>query len=373
MRLNRMSILLVPLMCLSLISCGANDIDDCKEMGLLIQKEYKSFVEGTDNPLYVESLKSVVTVIAFATDESGTAVSSMLGSGFVYYEDDSYHYIITNQHVVRSGSYFKLISATGQVKTATLLGSDGIFDIALLRVEKFNNVNVVKFPNEDYTKIENPKSGSEVYLIGNPAAIENFGTIHFGIISKVDVDPYEYSSSFENADFAIQSNISMSPGVSGGPLFNMNGEVIGINTYKAATVNGNHYDGINCSLPIQDALLIVEKIRTEGKFTRATVGYNKYVETKFLTISEKAFLGLDEHYSKGVLVREFGYNNILNISKYSIIIKVNGVEVNTEAELRRQLYFAGPNSDVKFTYYEYKDGYDFYEKNVVVKTNSATL
>ena len=43
MRLNRMSILLVPLMCLSLISCGANDIDDCKEMGLLIQKEYKSF------------------------------------------------------------------------------------------------------------------------------------------------------------------------------------------------------------------------------------------------------------------------------------------------------------------------------------------
>jgi hypothetical protein len=49
------------------------------------------------------------------------------------------------------------------------------------------------------------------------------------------------------------------------------------------------------------------------------------------------------------------------------------VEVNTEAELRRQLYFAGPNSDVKFTYYEYKDGYDFYEKNVVVKTNSATL
>ena len=373
MRLNKLSILLVPLMCLSLISCGANEVDDCKELSTLIQKEYKSFVEEAKESKYVESLESVVTVLSFIVDEAANTITTNLGSGFIYDEDDSYHYIITNQHVIRSGTYFKSISATGQVKDATVLGSDGIFDVALIRVEKFNNVKVVKFPNDDYTKIENPEIGSDVYLIGNPATIQNMGTIHFGIVSKVDVDPYEYSSTFENADFAIQANVSMSPGVSGGPLFNNNGEVVGINTYKAETVNGNVYDGINCSLPIQDALLIVDKIRKEGQFVRATVGYNSYIDTKFLTLSEKTYLGLESNYSKGVLVKAFGYNNILNVSKYSIIIKVNDVEVNSKAELRRQLYFAGPNSDVKFTYYEYKDCYDFYEKNIVVKTKTVTV
>ena len=52
---------------------------------------------------------------------------------------------------------------------------------------------------------------------------------------------------------------------------------------------------------------------------------------------------------------------------------MNDKEVNTEAELRRQLYFAGPNSNVKFTYYEYNNGYNFNEKNIVVKTKSVAL
>ena len=156
----------------------------------------------------------------------------------------------------------------------------------------------------------------------------------------------------ENADFAIQIDVALNPGNSGGPLFNKNGEVIGINTFKLDRVGGISYKGVNFALPIQDALLIIDTIRKEGKFVRATIGSNKYISTKELTLFEKDYLGLDHSFAKGVVIKEFGTNNSLNILKHSIITKINDIEVNSVAEFRRQLYFAGPNKTVKISYYE---------------------
>lgn len=367
MRSNRLGLLLIPIMCMSLLSCGAEN--NVNEYDSAIHEEYKMFLSTNNNSLYQESMKSVVSILTF---ENGK--SSSIGSGFIYAQDGIYQYIITNHHVVEDMKEFKIISYTGQVKVATLLGSDKIFDVALLRCRIFDDVKVASFPNEDYRLIDNPHVGDEVYAIGNPGSLENYGTLSKGIISGVDRDCFSKTSTFENADYSIQIDVTLNPGNSGGPLFNSNGEVIGINTYKLDIVGGISYSGVNFALPIQDALLIVESIKENGRFTRPTIGYNVYKATKELTIYEKDYLKLDRQYQTGVLIKEFGATNILNIPKYSIITHVNDKEVNNLAELRRQLYFAGANKEVKISYYEYKEsGYDFIKKDIKLTTNSVNV
>ena len=373
MRLNKLSFLLISLMCLSLISCGSNDskesVEYQDEIDLKIQYQSKLFLEQHPQQLYQDSIKSVVSVIAF--DDGNTPA---VGSGFFCMEDEQYLYLITNHHVVENSSTVKVISYLGQVKVATVLGVDSVFDVALLRTEKFEDIKLVKFPNEDYTKIENPNPGDEVFIIGNPGALENIGTVNIGVVSGADRDPFAISSSFERADFEISVDITMNHGNSGGPLFNMNGEVIGINTYAATTINGVSYKGLNFSLPIQDALLIVSKIKEEGEFLRATLGYNLYIASRDLTLYEKQYLKLDSNFQEGIVVKGFGTNNILEVPLYSIITKVNGVSVNNLAEFRRQLYFAGPNTNVKISYYQFSEkGYDFYEREIVVQPKSLSI
>lgn len=362
MRLNKFKGLLIPLVCLSLVSCKEAELKETYNQD--VHEEYKLFLASVNNSMYESSLKSVVSVLNLKDGDFST-----LGSGFIYDQDENFQYVITNYHVIRDEDNHRIISSNGQVKKAEVLGYDEIFDVAVLKVGIMDESIKCKFPNEDYRLIKNPKVGENVYAIGNPGSLENFGTITSGIVSGVDVDAYSKSSTFENADFAIQIDTALNHGNSGGPLFNERGEVIGINTFKAERVDGKIYEGINFALPIQDALLIADKIRTEGKFVRASIGFNKYIPTKELTIYEKDYLKLDRHFSKGVLVKEFGVNNILNIPIYSIVSEVNGVEINSLAEFRRQLYLAGPNTIVKITYYEHKEnGFDFTKKQIEVKT-----
>lgn len=367
MRLNRIKSLLIPLVCLSLISCNKTDSKDIYNQE--IQEEYKLFLSKVNNSLYESSLKSVVSILNI---KDGNA--SSIGSGFIYDQDDKYQYIITNYHVIKGETKHQVISCTGQVKSATVLGYDELFDVALLKTEIFVETSASKFSNADYKLIKNPLVGDEVYAIGNPGSLDNYGTITSGIISGVDRDAFSKSSTFENADFAIQLDVALNPGNSGGPLFDSNGNVIGINTFKLDKIDGITYKGANFALPIQDALLIVDTIRKEGKFTRATIGSNKYISTKDLTLYEKNYLQLDPHYATGVVIKEFGTNNVLNILKHSIITKVNGIEVNSVAELRRQLYFAGPNKKIKISYYENgENGFDFKEKEIEVTTKSLVV
>ncbi len=365
MRLNKFSFLLIPMMCLSMISCSASENID--EIDPSIHEVYKLFSASIGNDLYKESMKSVVSILTLENDEAAS-----IGSGFIYAQTDEHQYIITNHHVVEDMEQFRIISHTGQVKIAKLLGSDSVFDVALLKCRIFDDTKVASFPNEDYKLIENPKVGDEVYAIGNPGTLENYGTLAKGIVSGVDRDCFSKTSTFENADYSIQIDVTLNPGNSGGPLFNSKGEVIGINTYKVDVVNGITYSGINFALPIQDALLIIENIKKSGKFTRSTIGFNTYMNVKELTLYEKDFLNLDRDYQAGIIIKQFGDHNILDIPEYSIITAINDIEINSLAEFRRQLYFAGPNKEIKISYFEYKNsGYDFVKKDISLTTKAV--
>lgn len=347
------------------VSCSTTS-EEIDEINYKVKQEYLAYLSESNCSLYKESVKSVVSVLTYENN-----AYQGLGSGFIYYEDNEFQYIITNYHVIDGGESYKVISYTGQVKSAILLGGDESYDVALLRCRILEDTNVVKFNNEDYRLIENPKVGEEVYAIGNPGTLDNRGTIHTGIVSRVNANPL--NQSFDKAEYAIQIDLALNPGNSGGPLFNMNGEVVGVNTYAISQSEGVSYDGLNYSLSIQDVLCIVESIRKTGSFSRTSLGSNYYMEVNNLTIYERGSLGIEEDFYGGILVYSFGNNNKLNIPRYSIISESNGMRVNTLAEFRRSLYMLSPGDKVNIKYYPHNEGNIGYQEETSAEFDTVVV
>ncbi len=366
MKLNKLCTLFLSLIAVlgSVLCCPISEEKDA--INYAVRQESLAFLSTSTNELYNSSLKSVVTILNY---KSGALNS--LGSGFIYYEDDKYQYIITNNHVVDGGDSYRVMSYLGQIKKATLLGSDKYLDCALLKVETLDGAVKAKFKNDDYRLITNPIPGEEAYAIGNPGSIENYGTISKGIVAAVDRNPL--SSSFEKAEYAIQIDVTLNPGNSGGPLFDMDGNVIGVNTFKVNEVSDVVYKGLNYALPIQDVLCIVESIRKTGSFSRATFGKNTYCMVNELTLYQRNYLGIPGEINEGAIVIDFSANNKLEFSKYSIIDSINNHKIVSLAEFRRRLYEVSPGDEVNLKYYEYSDeGYSSL-KEINVKTILLTL
>ncbi|MEK6933434.1 MAG: trypsin-like peptidase domain-containing protein [Nanoarchaeota archaeon] len=151
-----------------------------------------------------EVIKGVVSV---GTDKS-------MGSGFII---DKEGYVVTNQHVISGAKKIAVLTYDKQVIAAKLIGSDINRDIALLKIEgEFNSL--------DLGDSDNVQPGRKVIAIGNPLGLSF--TVTQGIVSAVDRDGPNGAQEY------IQTDVSLNPGNSGGPLIDINGEVIGINNFK---------------------------------------------------------------------------------------------------------------------------------------------
>ena len=175
-----------------------------------------------------------------------------LGSGFIFSEDG---YIITNNHVVERATDIKVILQNGDSYAAKIIGTDPKSDLALLKIKPKTKLPAVKFGNSDNLEI-----GDWVLAIGNP-----FGLVHTvtsGIISAKG-----RSLGFGSYDDFVQTDAAINPGNSGGPLFNFQGEVVGVNT--AIIARGQ---GIGFAIPINMAKNVVSQLRDGGKVVRGWIG-----------------------------------------------------------------------------------------------------
>tara|TARA_Y100001954_G_scaffold238725_1_gene307921 strand:- start:2745 stop:4034 length:1290 start_codon:yes stop_codon:yes gene_type:complete len=178
-----------------------------------------------------------------------------LGSGFVI---DPSGYIVTNNHVIEQSKEIKVKFQDETELEAKLIGTDKLTDLALLKVESKKPLNYVKFANSDKARV-----GHSVVAIGNPFGLG--GTVTSGIISAFNRDinagPY---------DSFIQTDASINRGNSGGPLFNLEGEVLGINTAIFSPTGGSV--GIGFSIPSNLAKPIIEQLKKFGKTQRGWLG-----------------------------------------------------------------------------------------------------
>ena len=205
--------------------------------------------------------------------------ATSLGSGFVI---DASGYIVTNNHVIEGADEIKVVLSTGAEIPAKLVGTDAQTDIALLRVETKEKLTAVQWGDSDKARV-----GDWVLAIGNPFGLG--GSVTAGIISARgrDIGAGRYD------DF-MQTDASINKGNSGGPLFNTEGHVIGINTAIYSQTGGSV--GIGFAVPSAIAQRVAMQLKEHGKTKRGWLGVRIQVVTDEIAES----IGLDK--ARGAMV-----------------------------------------------------------------------
>ncbi len=241
-----------------------------------------------------------------------------LGSGFII--DGEKGLVVTNNHVIKDAEEIKIILQDNTTLNAELLGTDPKTDIALLKVD---NKDKIKLPQVALGDSNHMRVGDWVMAIGNPFGLG--GSVTAGIVSargrNIQAGPYD--------DF-IQTDASINKGNSGGPLFNLDGEVIGINTAIYSPSGGSV--GIGFSVPSNIAKSVIADLQEYGRTRRGWLGVR--IQTVSDEIAEN--LGLDG--AKGALVTsvaEKGPAEKAGIEKGDVILKFNGKDVSEMRKLPR--------------------------------------
>jgi len=237
---------------------------------------------------------------------------SSLGSGFII---EPSGYIVTNHHVIADADEVEVVLSDGTSLEATIVGSDKDTDLALLKVEAKGSLPATTWGDSDATRI-----GDWVVAIGNPFGLG--GTVTAGIVSarSRDINAGRY-------DNFIQTDAAINKGNSGGPMFNMQGQVIGINTAIFSPSGGSV--GIGFATPSSMAKNIIAQLREHGEVRRGWLG------VRIQNVTDELAEGLRLDRPRGALVAavtEGGPAAEAGIEQGDVILQFNGREV---PEMRR--------------------------------------
>ncbi|NUA28207.1 DegQ family serine endoprotease [Cupriavidus basilensis] len=253
----------------------------------------------------------------------GEEQSRGVGSGFVISQDG---YVMTNAHVVADAETIYVTLPDKREFKAKLIGSDKRTDVALLKVDA---TGLPKLTLGDSDKV---RAGEWVLAIGSPFGLDN--TVTAGIVSAKGRDTGDYLP-------FIQTDVAVNPGNSGGPLINLRGEVIGINSQIYSRSGG--YMGISFAIPIDEAMRVTEQLKATGKVTRGRIAVAIGDVTKEVADS----LGLGR--ARGALVGSVepgGPAEKAGIEAGDIILKFNGRDIEKASDLPRMVGDIKPGTRV---------------------------
>jgi len=240
-----------------------------------------------------------------------------LGSGFVV---DPKGYVVTNNHVIADADEITIKFSDGESLDAKIVGRDAKTDLALLKVEPKDPLIAVSFGDSDHARV-----GDWVIAIGNPFGLG--GTVTAGIISarnrNINAGPYD--------DF-IQTDAPINRGNSGGPLFNMDGEVVGINSAIYSPTGGSV--GIGFAIPSALARQVVEQLREYGETRRGWLG------VRIQTVTDEIAESLDLEKTLGALVAGLtpdGPAEKAGLEQGDVILEFDGKEVTDMRSLPRMV------------------------------------
>ena len=257
----------------------------------------------------------------------GPRTANSLGSGFVI---DPEGYIVTNNHVIDGADEISVNFVDGSSLPAELIGTDPKTDVALLKVTPAEPLPFVNFGDSDASRV-----GDWVLAIGNPFGLG--GSVSAGIISARNRDissgPYD--------DF-IQTDAAINRGNSGGPLFNMDGDVIGVNTAIISPSGGSI--GIGFSVPSQLVKTVVAQLREFGRTRRGWLG------VRIQTVTDELAEGLGLEKASGALVSEVTTGGPAadgGVEAGDVILKFDGNDVEEMKDLPRMVAETDVGKDVR--------------------------
>ena len=255
-----------------------------------------------------------------------------VGSGFFV---DKSGYILTNYHVVEDAAKITVKLESGEEFAARIIGVDDETDLAVLKIDATRDMPFVKLADSDQAKV-----GDWVLAIGSPFGLNR--SVTAGIISQTNRETPS-TTLFQRF---IQTDAAINRGNSGGPLVNMEGEVIGINS-QIATSTGD-YNGVGFALPSNEAVYVFSQILKSGKVRRGFLGVGlETVKSEFASV-----YGLKE--AKGAIVVELknpaSAAAVAGLKIGDVIVEFNGAPVEGAQDLISKVSATSPDNSVNVAY-----------------------
>ncbi|GGG71645.1 S1C family serine protease [Paenibacillus radicis (ex Gao et al. 2016)] len=311
-----------------------------------------------------------------ATDDSkgnkgsgseGTLQEAGVGSGVIFKKQDGKAYIITNYHVVVGAESVKAILVNGERRDARVVGQDQITDLAVLEIDAKGIDAVAEIGDSSGLH-----AGEFVIAIGNPLGLGD--SLSMGIVSKTrQIVPVSLNQDgvYDWEQEVIQVDASINQGNSGGPLIDLNGRVVGINSMKIADIG---VEGLGFAIPINNAMPIIDSLMAKGYVPRPYLGvYTMDLEQYFAqqgaagseggsgdteggSDAEEPVLKLPDEILSGVIVLEaVGPAKDAGLKFNDVITKLDKQSIGSTMQLRKYLYGKKKIGDeIEITYY--RDG-----------------
>ncbi len=296
--------------------------------------------------------------------DDGSVLSS--GTGFVYAKDDKYGYVLTNAHVVSGATKVQGVLSNNNSVDLTILGSDSYTDLAVLRMDVKNVLQVASIGDS-----KNIGIGNTVFTVGSPMGSSYAGTVTKGILSGKDrlIETTTSTNVFNTESYivkVIQTDAAISPGNSGGPLVDLAGDVIGITSLKLVD---EQVEGMGFAIPIEDAMNYVDVLEQGKAIERPLVGVqlldltNKYALYRY-------GINVDSSIKAGVILVKVnpGYPaSDGGLKDGDIVTKIDGNNITTVSEFKYELYKHSIGDTIEVTYY--RNGKEKKTKLKLNKTN----
>lgn len=297
-------------------------------------------VEGSIVSIVKEVKKSVVTVSNLRNFLGSEPQVVGSGSGVFYKEDDTHYFLMTNSHVINSADFLQITLSKGTKVDGELVGEDVDTDLAVLRIEKETIPNSEEVILAKVGDSDSLVEGETVLAVGNALGLGQ--SVTKGIISALERD---ISAGSQRAYKMIQTDAAINPGNSGGGLFNISGELIGINSEK---IGGTIVEGIGFAIPINSAYQIATTLKEKG-----------YLPAAYLGVSmEDVNPDILDYYNipRGVsiaYVEPGSPADIAGLMEKDLILKINGIETSRSDQLRGLIRSFSPGDEIIITIFRY--------------------
>ena len=297
-----------------------------------------------------EAISKVYNAVVYIQVESTGSMMSgsqvTAGSGFVYKKNEKDAYILTNNHVISGANKIAVTYIDGSETTASVVGSDEFTDVAVLKVDAKTVLAVAELGDSDSSEL-----GDTVFTVGAPLGKDYMGTITKGIVSgksrmvEVSLDSGKYLIE------TLQTDATINSGNSGGPLCNILGQVVGINSSKLV---GDGVEGMGFSIPINSVNAIIDKLEKGQTIERPYLGVqlsdisNTFALQYYYNISiskDVTFGAVLSYVEKG----KPAYSAGLEVG--DVVVEIDGEKVEDASHFRYILYKHNVGDSIKFKYY----------------------
>lgn len=303
---------------------------------------------------YQKSDNSIDSIFGFSSGSSEETTSESEGSGVIYKKNGNTAYVVTNNHVISGADSFYVMLYSGKRVKATVVGKDSVSDLAVLKIDAKNVEQTATFGNSDNIQV-----GETALAIGSPMGSEYATSLTRGIISakKRTLDITNSSGVTTGSTTVIQTDAAINSGNSGGPLVNLDGQVIGINSMKLSSNSSSSenasVEGMGFAIPSNEVVKIINQLVTKGKVSRPALGISG-IDLDYVSDSAKSdTLKLPDGVDSGVVVMKTDSDSPLKdvLSKYDVIVSLGGKKVTGISSLKTALYAHKVGDSVTIKYY----------------------